>query len=326
MKNIVLVFLLFFSFPAFSHFKNPEEKISNEEKILIIKDVKKLINTYYVSSEIAELVEKKLQIKNYNNVEYPINFSDKLTENLYQITHDKHIRVIYSKKSLSKNEIESISDFLKGLPVSRPEMNFGFNRVQRLTCNIGYLDFDFFAPVDISDRLFDSSMTFIRNTSALIIDLRKNIGGDPKTVSYFASYFFDKKPVHLNSIFWRNPRKIDKFYTDSAWPLWRYLNKNIYILTGKQTFSAAEEFAYDMQALRRGVIVGGKTGGGANPGHNFRINSHFSIFIPTGKAVNPITGKNWEGEGVYPDILVSEDRALETAYKLATKYKNNCAR
>ena len=71
-------------------------------------------------------------------------------------------------------------------------MNFGFNEARRLNCNIGYLSFNFFGPIDISAKKFDASMEFLGDTGALIIDLRKNIGGDPKTVSYFASYFFDR--------------------------------------------------------------------------------------------------------------------------------------
>jgi hypothetical protein len=36
-----------------------------------------------------------------------------------------------------------------------------------------------------------------------------------------------------------------------------------------------------------------------------------------GRAINPITNQNWEGSGVVPDISVSQEQALNVAYKLA---------
>lgn len=58
-------------------------------------------------------------------------------------------------------------------------------------------------------------------------------------------------------------------------------------------------------------------GGGANPGDIFRIDEKFSIFIPTGRAINPITKTNWEGVGVKPDVQVSRSQALSIAQELA---------
>ncbi|RUR14233.1 S41 family peptidase [Legionella sp. km772] len=319
----ILIIFSFFSaiFPGYA--KSPEEKMNKESKTVVLDNIKKFIREYYVSPQIYKDVEEILQVKRYRGVEYPSDFSRKVTQDLYQLTKDKHLSVTYSATIVSDKKMESITDFLKSLPIAKPYMNFGFNEVRRLNCNIGYFSFDFFGPTDVSAKKFDASMKFLQDTDALIIDLRKNIGGDPKTVSYFVSYFFDKTPVHLNNIFWRKNNKVEEFWTSSNWPISRYINKNIYILTSKQTFSAAEEFAYDMQVLNRAIIIGEKTAGGANPGHKFRINDHFSIYIPTGKSINPITKTNWEGDGVHPNVLVLENHALEAAYGLAVKAQHN---
>jgi C-terminal processing protease CtpA/Prc len=93
----------------------------------------------------------------------------------------------------------------------------------------------------------------------------------------------------------------------------------VYILTSKRTFSAGEEFTYNLQALRRAVILGETTGGGANPGDEVRINEHFAVFVPMGRAINPITKTNWEGTGVKPDIEVPEAQALKAAYLAALR-------
>jgi C-terminal processing protease CtpA/Prc len=94
-------------------------------------------------------------------------------------------------------------------------------------------------------------------------------------------------------------------------------DKPVYVLTSNRTGSGAEEFAYDLQQMKRGTVVGGVTWGGANPGDFLPIDQHFAIFVPTGAAVNPISKTNWEGVGVKPDVAVDPAIALETARHLA---------
>jgi C-terminal processing protease CtpA/Prc len=320
-KLLIILFIYIVSFPVYA--KSHEEKMNTEDKTVVLDSVKKLIKKYYILPEVSQAINNSLHAEKYESIEYPNDFADKVTQDLYRLTKDKHFSVTYSATIIANKKMQSITDFLKNLPIASSNMNFGFNEVRRLNCNIGYLSFDFFGPTDISAKTFDASMEFLQHTEALIIDLRKNIGGDPRTVAYFASYFFHKTPVHLNNILWIKDNKVEEFWTSSSWPMWRYTNKNIYILTSKQTFSAAEEFAYDMQALNRAIVVGEKTAGGANPGHKFRVNDHFSIFIPTGKAVNPVTKTNWEEDGVHPNVLILENHALKAAYELAVKSKPN---
>jgi len=93
-------------------------------------------------------------------------------------------------------------------------------------------------------------------------------------------------------------------------------DKPVYVLTSAHTFSAAEEFAYDLQALKRVTVVGETTAGGAHPASEGRLGDHFAISVPWGNSINPITGTNWEGVGVVPDVKVSADEALAAALKL----------
>jgi C-terminal processing protease CtpA/Prc len=88
-------------------------------------------------------------------------------------------------------------------------------------------------------------------------------------------------------------------------------------LTSHYTFSGAEEFTYNLKNLKRATIVGETTGGGANPGGPERVSEHFEVFVPSGRAINPITKTNWEGTGIEPDVKVPEADALATAHSLA---------
>ncbi|MGK0295667.1 MAG: hypothetical protein ACI884_001830, partial [Ulvibacter sp.] len=91
----------------------------------------------------------------------------------------------------------------------------------------------------------------------------------------------------------------------------------VYILTSGGTFSAAEEFSYNLKNLERATIVGETTGGGAHPGGSIVATDRFMIWVPTGRAINPITNINWEGTGVSPHIEVPAGEALDVAHMKA---------
>jgi C-terminal processing protease CtpA/Prc len=55
-------------------------------------------------------------------------------------------------------------------------------------------------------------------------------------------------------------------------------------------------------------------------GRNFDFGTFtITMSVPYGRAVNPITGTNWEGVGVAPDIAVPADQALERALQEARR-------
>ena len=198
-------------------------------------------------------------------------------------------------------------------------INFGFERLERLPGNIGYMDLRGFTPAEFGRETVAAAFNFLANTDSLIIDLRKNGGGDPEMVQLICSYLFEGQPVHLNSLYWREGNRTQEFWTLKDVPGKRYAGKEVYVLTSGYTFSGAEEFSYNLKNLKRATIVGETTGGGAHPGGGHRLSQHFGAFIPTGRAINPITKTNWEGTGVEPDVKVAADLALKTAHVAALR-------
>lgn len=85
------------------------------------------------------------------------------------------------------------------------------------------------------------------------------------------------------------------------------------------TFSGGEEFAYSIQALKRGVIVGQTSRGGANMGQIFPLPAGFRAFIPQGEPINPTTGGNWEGVGVKPDVETAPGDELAKARAISAR-------
>jgi len=177
-----------------------------------------------------------------------------------------------------------------------------------------------FPPVDTNEERegIAALMSQVADADALVIDLRSNHGGSPDTVALVASYLFDETPVHLNDMFRR-----DTGYTAQSWTS-RELRgtrfgskKPVYVLTSRDTFSGGEEFAYDLQALRRATIVGETTGGGAHPMEPYLLDQWFQMRVPWGRPINPITKTNWEGVGVVPDVQVPAADALAQAHRRA---------
>ncbi|HKY46074.1 MAG TPA: S41 family peptidase, partial [Pyrinomonadaceae bacterium] len=234
---------------------------------------------------------------------------------------DKHLRVRYSHSPIPERgpRREPTAEEREQRKRDMNWMNHGFVKVERLRGNIGYLEFLNFADEELGADTVAAAMNFINGTDSLIIDLRGNGGGNPAMVALICSYLFGPEPVHLNDLYWREGDRTDQFWTKKEVAGKRYLNKDVYVLTSKRTFSGAEEFTYNLKNLKRATIIGETTGGGAHPGGMFRMHQHFGAFVPTGRAINPITKTNWEGTGVTPDVTVPADQALLVARLTALK-------
>ena len=198
--------------------------------------------------------------------------------------------------------------------------HYGFRGVQILPGNIGYIDLRQFSEIDFNDSkdparaAADAALTFIGGTDAVIFDLRDNGGGAPSMVGYLTSAFTPANAPIYNVFHSREGTESEAPEVYHADPR---LTVPVYILISARTGSAAEAFPYTMQAARRAVIVGEASGGAANPGGMVPAGAGFAVFVSMGSPVNPITGGNWEGAGVKPDVPVAWDKALDTAHALA---------
>ncbi|MBX3118249.1 MAG: S41 family peptidase [Fimbriimonadaceae bacterium] len=302
-------------------------ELTNEVKNQTLETLIREMNQTYVMPDIAKKIEAELRKwmagSDYKAQTDPVQFAAHVNEIIKGQVTDAHLRFRYSPNVLPTRSSprEPSAEEIKRAEASVRFRNAEFTKVERLTGNIGYIAFNgFMGPEDMA-RPVEGAMRFLANTDAMIVDLRQNGGGDPRGVQLFCSYFFDEKPVHLNSIYFRNGNKGEtiEFWTLKKVAGPRYLNKPLYILTSKRTGSGAEECAYNFQQLKRGTTVGSSTWGGANPGGVARLSDHFSCFIPGGRAINPYTKTNWEGTGVKPDVEIDPSKALKHAQLMAIK-------
>jgi C-terminal processing protease CtpA/Prc len=175
------------------------------------------------------------------------------------------------------------------------------------------LALDSLDSVHLAAPYLEVAFALLRGVRGVVLDLRRNGGGDPVQVAWWMSHFFPAGArVHLNDIYNRPNDATESFFTDPAAPV--HYAGAVYVLTSKRTFSGGEECAYDFQTQKRGTLVGEATGGGANPGERFPLVQGFVAFVPTGRAINPVTKTNWEHAGVQPDVVVPAVDALKTAH------------
>jgi len=215
----------------------------------------------------------------------------------------------------SQAEWEQRNNFVKRL-IMRHTATRGMVRVGHLGANIGYLKISGFPDAFLMAEKYAAAMNQLADTDGLIVDLRRNRGGDPKSVVLLVSYFVDHR-TRLNDIWDRETGNTIQHWTEDKLDGKRYGGKKpVLILVGPDTLSAGEDFAYTMQSLKRATVVGERTWGGAHPASPHRIGGHFYAVIPSQRSISPITGTNWEGVGVTPDIIAAPDNALAAAKKL----------
>jgi hypothetical protein len=297
----------------------PDVPISAAAKSEVIESLTRQLKSNYVFPDVAERVSKALAEKSakgdYAEASTSKAFAKMLSSDLRATGKDLHLGVGFDpgfSADAAPGAVPTPSQLAK-LREGVARDGYGIARVERLPGNIGYLDVRGFGPTEIVGEAYGAAMSLLAGTDALILDLRRNGGGEPSSVAYLLSHFFaEGDERHLNDIYER-PKDETRQYWTSASVRPRY-TKPVYVLISNYTFSGGEECAYDFQTQKRATLVGETTGGGANPGDFLSLGHGMVAFIPNGRAINPLTHTNWEHVGVKPDVVVAAAQAEQTAH------------
>ena len=300
------------------------EQLSGRE---IVTKALELLRANYVfpeqAGQAATAIEARLEAGEYDDLD-EITLTERLTRDLQEITGDRHLRVVFGGGPGPRRQRIGEPEEPKDHEARRLAMrrmgrldNFGIRQVERLDGNVGYLDVRRVAVPANAGPAIGAAMELVAGTYALIIDLRHNGGGAPEGVVFWCSYLLDERPTHLNDIFHADTGETRQFWALPYVPGTRYPDRPVFVLTSGRTFSGGEDFAYTLQALGRATVVGETTGGGAHPTRGFPISAAVHIGIPFARSVNPVTGTNWQGTGVVPDVPADAERAYDVAYARA---------
>jgi hypothetical protein len=289
------------------------------ERTNVIDGVDADLKEYYVEPTVAQEMADSLKAHeargDYSGISDGDAFAAQLTKDLQEVSHDKHLRVDFSPFKMPPRTKPTPEDEAR-FHQQMEHDNCGFDEVEILPNNIGYVKFDGFMDASFCGPTVVAAMGFVAHTDAIIFDLRQNGGGQPAMVTLIASYLFDQ-PTHLIDIYNRKENSTTQNWTLSYLPGPRLTKQPVFVLTSKRTFSGAEEFAFDLKNQKRATIVGETTGGGAHPVSGHVVADYFMVDVPFAKSLDPVTNTNWEGIGVEPDVKVPAADALATAEQLA---------
>jgi hypothetical protein len=335
---LAVAFTLLACLPAaHAQFASPGQLpgIDAATRAAVIDSVTAAIDSIYVLEEPAKRIVAGLRTNlaagEYDDLADPVLLARRLSEDAQAIHHDGHFGIaamppLGPDVPETKDEDPADVEFQRRLDRAQ---NYGFRKAEILSGGIGYLRFDRFSHGDEAFAAAAAAMNFLANSNAIILDLRHNGGGSAAMIRFICGYLFEEN-AHLINWDIRAEKKTVQSYSPDYVPGKRITEQPVYVLTSRNTFSAAEEFTFDLKNLERATVVGDTTGGG---GHTvasrifdfdgFRV----GMRIPYGRAYNPENNEGWEGVGVVPHIAVPADQALDVAHadalhKLMEKEEN----
>lgn len=284
----------------------------------VIDETARLLTEHYVFPEaaahLADLLRRRLAEGAYD-VDGAEELARLVTADLRSVNGDRHLGLKYHADPVPP---EQGAAALTALRRDFDTSLGGAPRVELLDGGVAVVELaPILFPLDWAAEPLSAALTLASRARALIVDLRANRGGDPDTVAFVCSYLLDER-THLNTMYWRAGERSEQSWSLPHVPGARFGgSKPLYVLCSDSTFSAAEELAYDLQQLGRAVVVGERTLGGAHPREGWTVHPHLEATVPVGRAVNPVSGTNWEGTGVRPDIPCAAADSLDRAHTLA---------
>ncbi|MFE6847271.1 S41 family peptidase [Streptomyces sp. NPDC057686] len=284
----------------------------------VIDETVRLLTEHYVFPEIAEQLAGLLQ-RRLTEGAYDVNDAAELarlvTADLQSVNGDRHLRLKHHTTPVPPKQGAATLDAMRR---DFDTSLGGAPRVQLLDGGVAVLELaPMLFPLEWAAEPLSAALTLASRAQALIVDLRANRGGDPDTVAFVCSYLLDER-THLNTMHWRGGERIEQSWSLPHVPGARFGgSKPLYVLSSDSTFSAAEELAYNLQQLGRAVVVGEPTRGGAHPCQGWTVHPHLEVTVPFGRAINPVSGTNWEGTGVQPDVSCAAADSLDRAHALA---------
>ncbi len=303
--------------------QNSEYAIDSEIKAQVIAAAATIFESEHVipamGLKYAEALRGNLINGTFDEVSNGRDFMIAIDKILWPIDTDGHVWLNFYQEDIPENYVGDRID----IPPEQAEeaealarrRNFGFEKIERLRGNIGYIDYRSFTEAQGTEDAFAAAMNLLQHTGSLIIDLRNNGGGSPDMVALFTSYLLDSRNSLIGTFVDRDGIVTDEYRTRNEVSGARYGEERpVYVLTSRNTYSAAESFAYGLQARDRIQVIGENTQGGSRPNNTYRLHARFMLAVPVWRSVDAVTNSDYEEFGVIPDHSVPAEGALNFAY------------
>jgi hypothetical protein len=273
-----------------------------------------LVAEHYVFEDVGTRVREVLAAARYA-ADDPAALAAAVTRDLQSVNGDLHLRLRHREEPIPLEWDDDGAAAAREAEAAR-SMG-GVARIELLAGSVALLVLaPSLFPIRSAGPALTAALQLVAGADALLLDLRGNTGGDPRTVALVCGYLLDEHS-HLVTMHQRDTGETYQSWSVPWVPGPRFGGtKPLFVLVGPATFSGAEELAYDLQQLRpHTTIVGERTRGGAHPCEGYRLHAHLELTVPVARAIGATTGSNWEGTGITPDVETAD--ALPTAYRLA---------
>src|SRR3954468_4815216 len=181
--------------------------------------------------------------------------------------------------------------------------------VARRPDGVGVLALDGLDGVHLAAPYLQAAFALLRGARGVVLDLRRNGGGDPGTVTLVLDWLLGAEPTHVSDVIYRD-RTRQWWTTGRLAALATPPETPVSVVVGERTFSSGEALAYHLQSQGRARVVGQRTAGAADHITPARIRGHVRAFLPEARVRDAVTGANWEGTGVVPDVLCAPAETL----------------
>jgi hypothetical protein len=186
------------------------------------------------------------------------------------------------------------------------------SEVARRADGVGVLALDGLDGVHLAAPYLQAAFALLRGARGVVLDLRRNGGGDPGTATLVLDWLLGAEPTHVSDVIYKG-RTRQWWTTGRLADLAMPSQTPVSVLVGERTFSSGEALAYHLQSQRRAKVIGQRTPGAADHITPVRLSAHVRAFLPEACVRDAVTATNWEGTGVAPDLTCKPAEALHVA-------------
>jgi retinol-binding protein 3 len=314
----------------------PMTTLDAATRALVIDTVVATLQHDYVDPDtgrrIAEHIRRRARAGAFNAHTDPMAFARSVTEELQSINHDQHLSLSFNMPmSMPQTAPPASSAPMPATGTPQPVVvmappggaadeavraqraNFGLRKLEILPGNIGYLQIEGFDAAAGSDSAIVGALNFLAHTDAIIIDVRRNRGGHGEMSHMLFSHFLGASPVPTIRVRNRLDGTDETLHSLATVPGPRRTDVPLYVLTSRNTVSAAEEFAFVLRNQRRAILVGDRTLGAGHMNELKTVGAGFTLSVSFARVTDPVTGAEWEQVGVQPHIQAAPEAALDVA-------------